>query len=148
MDALTIAAIIIFSVSLFYMSLKCGTQESISQLAAKYRWLLLITLLSQMLLLPQMFYITPENLKWVAFLGVGGIVICGSANVLDKADETVHVVAAIATFVLFSLWVLLVNRICILPTIICALAGKEKWKWRTEIGLIISVYMTLLLSLT
>jgi hypothetical protein len=54
-------------------------------------------------------------------------------------------ISAILSFILFTIWVLLINPKCILPLIICTVAGKENIKWRLEIGLIISVYMTLIL---
>jgi membrane protein YqaA with SNARE-associated domain len=73
--------------------------------------------------------------------------ICGGANVLQKEDEAIHVICAIISFICFLIWILLINYLCIVPVIICLIAGKDKLKWRIEIGLIISVYLVLLLSL-
>ena len=46
-----------------------------------------------------------------------------------------------------AVWVGLNNWILLLPALVCILAGgKENLKWRTEIGLIISVYLVLCLK--
>ena len=79
------------------------------------------------------------------FFGISAIVICGAANVLDKADEWAHIIAAAVAFVCMTGWVMLINGRCLLPLIVCIAAGRENWKWRVEIGLIISVYITLIL---
>ena len=140
-------AISIFSILLLYMSLKYGTQTSISQLA-KGSWLiLLVALCSQCLLVYPMIELTPAGLQWIPFVGCSAIVLTGLTNVLNKEDELVHIIAAFIAFVLFFIWVCLLKPVCLLPLIICSIAGKTNIKWRVEIGLIISVYMTLLLLL-
>lgn len=145
MNILAIIGMTIFTVLLFAMSFTAGTKSSISQLAGQWRWLLLVALWSQVLLLPYMLNITPEQWKWLTFVGISGIVICGGANVLNKEDELIHMIAAAVTFVCFTGWVMLMNNYCLLALIICLAAGRDKFKWRLEIGLIISVYLTLIL---
>lgn len=137
----------IFTILLAHMTYKEGVQSSISQLVKNHRWLLLIALVSQVLLLPQMLEITPEPWKFIPFIGTCGIVLCGAANVLKKEDELVHMIAAIISAICFIGWVLLLNWYFLLPIIICIVAGKDNFKWRLEIGLIISVYITLIFNI-
>ena len=145
MMKLAFLAMFVFVVLLWSMALTTGTQKSISALAYKWRWLLLVALWSQALLLPQMFTITPDNWKWLAAIGVFAVCVCGGASITDKADEWVHIIAAVIAFTTLTGWVMVVNDRCLLPLIVCIAAGRENWKWRVEVGLVISVYMVLLL---
>ena len=129
MATLTYISIFIFVVLLCAMSLTAGTQPSFSALASKWRWLL------------------PEPWKWLAAAGIFAVAICGGANLYDKADRRVHMVAAIAAFVLLTGWVMVVDSVCLLPLIVCVACGRERWKWRVEVGLVISVYMALINAL-
>lgn len=138
---------IAFVVLLAGMSWTMGTQKSISSLSKRWRWLLLTALWSQVLILPAMLSVTPTAWQWLAALGVGAIVFTGAADVYDKSDERVHIVAAVVAFTLLTGWVLVVNSVCLLPLIVCIAAGRENWQWRVEIGLIISVYMALVIEL-
>lgn len=147
MQILMILGMTIFVILLFYMSITAGTKSSLSQLAGQWRWLLLAALWSQILLLPQMLDMTPNSQQWLTFIGTGGIVICGGTSVINKEDELVHMIAATITFICFTSWVFLMNPYCLLATIICAAAGRDNFKWRLEVGLIISVYLTLILHL-
>jgi len=99
------------------------------------------------MILPQAVTLTPEPYKIIPFLGIMGILICGGANVLNKNDELIHIVAAIITFVSFTIWVLIINKLYLFILILCLCAGKDRIKWRTEIGLIIAVYLILLLNI-
>lgn len=137
-------AIFIFTSLLFYMSVKSGTQTSISQLAKNHWIILLIALCSQCLLLYPVIELTPIGLQWLPFIGCFSIIITGITNVFKKEDEVVHMIAALISFITFTIWILLLNPIYILPLIICIAAGKKNIKWRIEVGLIISVYMILL----
>lgn len=147
MGTLAIIGMTIFIILLFSMSVTAGTKNSISALAEQWRWLLLVALVSQVLLLPQIITITPENWKWLGFIGISSVVVCGAANVTDKTDEIVHIVCAAIAFVCFFGWLLVVNSVCLLPLVLCIAAGRERWKWRIEVGLIASVYTTLLLTI-
>lgn len=146
MAKLVFLAMFVFVVLLWSMALTAGTQKSISALAYKWRWLLLAALWSQVLLLPQMFAITPDPWRWLAFIGIGAIGICGGASITDKADEWVHIIAAVVAFTALTGWVMVVNDRCLMPLIVCIAAGRENWKWRIEVGLVISVYMVLLIQ--
>ena len=147
MVKITFVAIFTFVVLMCAMSLTAGTQRSFSALASKYRWLLLVTLWSQLALVPPMLEVTPEPWKWLAALGMFAIGICGGANLFDKADRKVHTIAAIVAFTLLTGWVMVVDSVCLLPLIVCAACGRENWKWRVETGLVISVYMALIKAL-
>lgn len=144
MATLAIISMTVFAVLLFSMSITAGTQTSISALAGTWKWLLLIALWSQILLLPQMIEVTPNAWKWMPALGMFGIIVCGGANVMQKEDELIHMIAAAITFVCFFGWVMLIKSINLLPMVMCLMAGRDKWKWRLEVGLITSVYLTLL----
>lgn len=145
MDALTIIAIAIFLVLMLGMSLTAGTQASISQLAYRWKWLLLVALWSQALLLPQMLDITPHNWQWLPFFGIGGVIFCGHASITDKVSELVHIIAAAVAFTALIGWVMLMNNHYLLPLVICAMCGRERLIWRVEVGLVTSVYLTLIL---
>lgn len=138
-------AIFIFSVLLFFMSMKQGTQTSISQLAKEQWPILVIALLSQMLLLYPMIEMTPLAWQFLPFIGCGAILLTGITNIFNKEDELAHIIAAFVSFICFIIWIVLINFKCLLPLIICLVAGKQNLKWRAEIGLIISVYMALIL---
>lgn len=138
---------IAFVVLLAGMAWTAGTQRSISSLSKRWRWLLLAALWSQVLILPAMLSVTPTAWQWLAALGVGAIVFTGAADVYDKTDEWVHIIAAVVAFTLLTGWVMVVNSVCLLPLIVCIAAGRENWQWRVEIGLIISVYMALVIEL-
>lgn len=147
MVTLTIIGIVIFILTLFYLTIKHGSQNSISSLAQYQKWLVLVALWSQILVLPQMIQITPEVWKWLPFIGIGGIIICGGANIKDKNDELIHMICAIVSFICFVVWTFILNKYCLLPLLMCIIADKDKLKWRAEIGLITSVYLILILSI-
>jgi len=144
MVEVTYIAMFAFAVLMCAMSLTAGTQPSFSALASRWRWLLLVTLWSQLLMLPPMLEVTPEPWKWLAALGLFAVAICGGANLYDKADRRVHMAAAIFAFVLLTGWVMVVDSVYLLPLIVCIACGRERWKWRVEVGLVISVYMALI----
>lgn len=108
---------------------------------------MLAALWSQVLILPAMLSVTPTAWQWLAALGVGAIVFTGAADVYDKSDEWVHIIAAVSAFTLLTGWVMVVNSVCLLPLIVCIAAGRDNWQWRVEVGLVISVYMALVSAL-
>lgn len=122
-----------------------GTQHSISALAGKWRWLLLVALWSQVLLLPQMLDMTASGWQWLPFLGIGGVVFCGGATIFEKTDKVVHMVAAAVAFVCLVGWVMMLNSRCLMPLVVCAMAGRERLVWRFEVGLVASVYTLMIL---
>ena len=87
-----------------------------------------------------MIELTPEPWKWLVFIGIIGIVGCGGASIFNKEDELIHMICAAIAFVGFTGWVMLINNYCLLPLVVCIAAGRENFKWRLEVGLIISVY--------
>lgn len=141
MVALTYIGIFAFVVLMASMSWTAGTQQSLSSLAKRWRWLLLVALWSQVLILPAMIDVTPDGWRWLAAVGIAGVVFAGATNVWDKADEWVHIIAAVVAFTMMAGWVMVVDSVCLLPLIVCIAAGRERWKWRVEVGLVISVYM-------
>lgn len=147
MNTLVLISIAIFTLALFIMSSMSGIKNSISALSQDQKWLLLLAMWSQLLMLPKMLEMTQEVWQWLPFLGMGGVAICGITNVLDKNEERIHMIAAIVSFICFVGWVLLINKYCLIALILCAVAGKEHLKWRAEVGLIISVYLTLILDI-
>lgn len=146
MATLAIIGMAVFAVLLLGMSLTAGTQSSISQLAKTWRWLLLAALWSQAMLLPRMMDITPDGWQWLALFGIGGVALCGGAAVTDKVDYWVHAVAAVVAFVCLSVWVIAIDWRLMLPLAVCVCAGRDRLVWRAEIGLVISVYLTILIN--
>jgi hypothetical protein len=136
----TVIAIAAFLVLMLGMSLTAGTQGSFSQLAKLWRWLLLVALWSQVLLLPQMFDMTPHGWQWMPALGIFAIVVCGGASLYNKEDNMIHMIAAAVAFVCLVGWVMLVNSRCLMPLVVCAMAGRENPVWRIETGMVASVY--------
>ncbi len=147
MSRLAYIAMITFVILLAGMSLTTGTQRSISALSKRWRWLLLVALWSQVMLLPAMLSVTPSRWQWLAAMGIGAIVFAGAADVWNKTDERVHIIAAVMAFTLLTGWVMVVNSVCLLPLIVCIAAGRDNWQWRVEVGLVISVYMALVSAL-
>ena len=141
----TVMAIAVFLVLLFSMAMTVGTQGSISKLAERWRWLLLVALWSQVLLLPQMLDMTPQGWQWMPVLGIFAIAICGGASLFNKEDNLVHMIAAAVAFVCLVGWVMLINSRCLMPLVVCALAGRENPIWRIETGLVASVYTLMIL---
>lgn len=141
----TVIAIAVFLVLLFSMAMTAGTQGSISKLAGRWRWLLLVALWSQALLLPQMLDMTPQGWQWMPVLGIFAIAICGGASLFNKEDNLVHMIAAAVAFVCLVGWVMLINSRCLMPLVVCALAGRENPIWRIETGLVASVYTLMIL---
>lgn len=147
MMATTYIAMFTFLCLLLCMAFTAGTQKSISALAEKWRWLLLVALWSQALLLPQMFNVTPETWKWMPFLGIAAVAFCGGATIFShKLDWWVHIISAAIAFTALVGWVMVMDNRCLMPLIVCACAGRERIVWRFEVGLIASVYMVLLLN--
>lgn len=137
--------IIIFTILLFIMSNKQGTQSSISQLAKKQWFILSLALCCQLFLVYPMIEITPVIWKFLPFIGCSAIIFTGITNIFNKEDEVVHIISAIIAFISFTLWVFIIKYQCLISLILCIAAGKQNLKWRIEVGLIISVYTTLLL---
>lgn len=147
MMATTYIAMFVFLVLLLGMALTAGTQKSISTLAERWRWLLLVALWSQALLLPQMFDITPDGWKWMPFFGIGAVAFCGGATIFShKLDWWVHIISAAVAFAALVGWVMVMDSRCLIPFIVCACAGRERIIWRAEVGMVASVYMVLLLN--
>lgn len=138
-------AISIFCILISIITYKEGTQSSISQLAKNQHKLLSVALCSQLLLIYPLIELTMPGLQWLPFLACGFIIITGLTNIFRKEDQLVHMITAIVSFILFVIWVLIMSPKCIIPLIICLASGKENIKWRLEVGLIISVYMTIIL---
>ena len=147
MATLAIIGMAVLLVLMLSMSVTAGTQYSISQLARQWRWLLLAALLSQVMILPKMIDLIATGWQWMPFLGIFAIVVCGAASVVDKADNLVHMIAAAVAFVCLFGWVAMVNHKCLMPFVVCAMCGRERFVWRCEVGLIASVYMALLLNI-
>lgn len=145
MDALVVIAIAVFLCLMISMSFTSGTQGSISQLAKQWKWLLLVALWSQVLLLPKMLDMTPQGWQALPFFGIGGVAFCGCASITDKVSELVHMIAAAVAFTALTGWVMLIDSHCLMPLVVCALCGRERPIWRFEIGLIASVYTVLIL---
>ena len=141
----TVMAIAVFLVLLFSMAMTVGTQGSISKLAKQWRWLLLVALWSQVLLLPQMLDMTPQGWQWMPVLGIFAVAICGGASLFNKEDNLVHMIAAAVAFVCLVGWVMLINSRCLMPLVVCALAGRENPIWRIETGMVASVYTLMIL---
>lgn len=147
MATLAIIGMAVFLILALSMAITAGTQDSISQLAKTWRGLLLLALLSQVTLLPQMLEMTPIVWKWMPFVGIAGILVCGAASVVDKADKLVHMIAAAIAFACLFGWLLVVNSHCLIPFVVCAMCGRERPIWRCEVGLVASVYMAIVLGL-
>lgn len=140
----TVIAIAAFLYLLFGMALAVGTQGSFSQLASELRWLLLVALWSQVLLLPQMLDMTPQGWQWMPVLGIFAVAVCGGASLFNKEDNLTHMIAAAVAFVCLVGWVMLINQRCLMPLIVCAVAGRENPIWRIETGMVASVYTVMI----
>lgn len=127
-----------------------GEQESLSAMACVWKkWPFMLTMAIQGFCLPSlMMEITSGTVLFLPFLMALGILLVGATPLMKKeVEEKIHYLGAILSGVSGAIWVGLSNWILLLPALICILAGgKENLKWRTEIGLIISVYLVLCLK--
>lgn len=145
MIATTYIAIAAFLVLILGMALTAGTLGSFSKLAKQWRWLLLAALWSQVLLLPQMLDMTPQGWQWMPVLGIFAVAICGGASLFNKEDNLTHMIAAAVAFVCLVGWVMLLNSRCLMPLVVCIMAGRENPIWRIETGMVASVYTLMIL---
>lgn len=141
----TIIAMLAFLSLILYMALTAGTQGSISKLAKQWRWLLMAALWSQVLLLPQMLEMAPDGWQWLPVFGIFAVAICGGASLFNKEDNLIHMIAAAVAFVCLSGFIVSINSRCLMPLIVCTMAGRERLIWRIEVGLIASVYTLMIL---
>lgn len=142
-------ALSIFIGFLTWASLSVGTQKSLSALTEVWkRWPFMIALWSQVILLPGMMELVGENYQWMVFLGTFGIILTGAAPITNSFDTRVHIFGACLAAIFFSLWVILIDWRFLIPTLLCIVGGgKNTIQWRSEIGLIGSVYLTLIMNL-
>ena len=81
------------------------------------------------------------------FMALGILLVGATPLMKESLEEKVHYLGAFLSGIAGAVWVGLNNWILLLPALICILAGgRENLKWRTEIGLIISVYLVLCLK--
>lgn len=143
-------ALLVFIVFLTWASFSVGTQKSLSALASVWKkWPFMLTMAIQGFCLPSlMIEKTGEACTFLPFLMALGILLVGATPLMkENLEEKVHYLGAFLSGIAGAIWVGLNNWVLLLPTLVCILAGgKENLKWRTEIGLIISVYLVLCLK--
>ena len=143
----------VIGVMLVYLGIStyyAGGQESLSAMAGAWKkWPFMLTMTIQGFCLPSlMMGMTEETCMFLPFFMALGILLVGATPLMKESlEEKVHYLGAFLSGIAGAVWVGLNNWILLLPALICILAGgKENLKWRTEIGLIISVYLVLCLK--
>ena len=143
----------VIGIMLVYLGIStyyAGGQESLSAMAGAWKkWPFMLTMAIQGFCLPSlMIGMTGETCMFLPFFMAFGILLVGATPLMKESlEEKVHYLGAFLSGIAGAVWVGLNNWILLLPALICILAGgKENLKWRTEIGLIISVYLVLCLK--
>ena len=143
----------VIGVMLIYLAISThyvGGQESLSAMARVWKkWPFMLTMAIQGFCLPYLMTgMTGEICPFLPFIMALGILLVGATPMMrEDLEEKVHYLGAFLSGIAGAVWVGLNNWVLLLPALICILAGgKENLKWRTEIGLIISVYLVLCLK--
>ena len=143
----------VIGVMLIYLAVSthyAGGQESLSAMAGAWKkWPFMLTMVIQGFCLPYLMTgMTGETCPFLPFIMALGILLVGATPMMrEDLEEKVHYLGAFLSGIAGAVWVGLNNWILLLPALVCILAGgKENLKWRTEIGLIISVYLVLCLK--
>lgn len=143
----------VIGVMLVYLGISThyvGGQESLSAMAGAWKkWPFMLTMAIQGFCLPYLMTgMTGETCPFLPFIMALGILLVGATPMMrEDLEEKVHYLGAFLSGIAGAVWVGLNNWILLLPALVCILAGgKENLKWRTEIGLIISVYLVLCLK--
>ena len=140
-------AIVTAVLYLSYGVLFYGTRKSLSQLGVDWqKWLFTLFIWTETLLvLPSMFDATTENLQWMIFVIGTGLLLLGGASVTDKSQETYHDVGAWISCVGSLVWFGLTDPVMLFIPLFSVIAGGcERWRWTGEIGIIVSLFITLL----
>ena len=142
------AAIILTVLYLFYGTLFYGTRNSLSKLAVDWnKWLFMLYMWTQTLLvIPRMFDITPDNLRWIVFFIATGLVVTGGAAIDNKDDLKCHYAGAVLCCGFSIIWLAIMNPIMLFILVIALTAGGySRMQWCGEIGIIVAIYMQLIL---
>jgi len=141
-------AIVVFVLYISYGTLFYGTRNSLSQLGLDWnRWLFMLMIWTMTLLvLPKMFDMTPEFLKFLVFIIGAGLLLTGGASIADSDDVKYHMAGATIACVSSIVWLCFMQPVVLMiPLVSVASGGIDKWQWNVEVGIIIAVLLTLLL---
>lgn len=141
-------AIVVFVLYISYGTLFYGTRNSLSQLGLDWnRWLFMLMIWTiTLLVLPKMFDMTPEFLKFLVFIIGAGLLLTGGASIADSDDTRYHMAGAIIACVGSLVWLCFMQPVVLMiPLVSVASGGIDKWQWNAEVGIIIAVLLTLLL---
>lgn len=141
-------ALAVFVLYISYGTLFYGTRNSLSQLGLDWnRWLFMLMIWTMTLLvLPKMFDMTPECLKFIVFIIGAGLLLTGGASIADADDTRYHCAGAVVSCIGSLVWLGFTQPVTLMiPLVSVASGGIDKWQWNVEVGIIIAVLLTLLL---
>jgi len=141
-------ALVVFLLYISYGTLFYGIRNSLSKLGLDWnRWLFMLMIWTvTLLVLPKMFTMTPEYLKFLVFIIGAGLLLTGGASIADKDDAKYHMTGAVVSCTGSLVWLAFVQPITLMiPLITVASGGIDRWQWNTEVGIIIAVLLTTLI---
>lgn len=141
-------AIFITVVYLSYGTLFYGTRNSMSKLAVDWnKWLFTAYIVAEtFLILPYMFEITLDWLRWMVWFIGSGLLLLAGASIDNKDDLKYHYAGAIVSCTFSLVWITIVNPVMLfIPLIAVVSGGYDRIQWYGEIGIITAVYIQLLL---
>lgn len=144
---LVITAMTIAMLYLSYGALFYGVRNSLSRLGVDWnKWLFTLFIWTETLLVaPAMFAVTQENIQWLIFFIVAGLMFVGGASLSSKDEEKIHTTGAVVSCLGSLVWFGLVNPVLLIIPLFAVIAGgTSHWQWAGEIGIIVAIFIALL----
>lgn len=141
-------AIFITVVYLSYGTLFYGTRNSISKLAVDWnKWLFTAYIVVEtFLILPYMFEITLDWLRWMVWFIGGGLLLLAGAAIDNKDDLKYHYVGSVIACLGSLVWLCFINPVLLfVPLLMVSCGDKTMWQWNGELGIIMAIYLALAL---
>lgn len=141
-------AIFITVVYLSYGTLFYGTRNSMSKLAVDWnKWLFTAYIVAEtFLILPYMFEITLDWLRWMVWFIGSGLLLLAGASIDNKDDLKYHYVGSVIACLGSLVWLCFINPVLLfVPLLMVSCGDKTMWQWNGELGIIMAIYLALAL---
>ena len=141
-------AIFITVVYLSYGTLFYGTRNSMSKLAVDWnKWLFTAYIVAEtFLILPYMFEITLDWLRWMVWFIGSGLLLLAGASIDNKDDLKYHYVGSVIACLGSLVWLCFINPVLLfVPLLMVSCGDKTIWQWNGELGIIMAIYLALAL---
>ena len=141
-------AIFITVVYLSYGTLFYGTRNSMSKLAVDWnKWLFTAYIVAEtFLILPYMFEITLDWLRWMVWFIGSGLLLLAGASIDNKDDLKYHYVGSVIACLGSLVRLCFINPVLLfVPLLMVSCGDKTMWQWNGELGIIMAIYLALAL---